>query len=94
MADEPNPPSPSGPGEGYRDHGSQPPRHEEGRRSSSHEENRRQIVEGPIAHTDSIRNPSVSSGAAAGGAAAALEEEEEYFSPREREPSPEALISL
>ena len=87
MADEPNPPSPSGPGEGHRDH------------ISRHEESRRQIVEGPIAHTDSIRNPSVLSGAAAGGpaaggAAANLEEEEEYFSPREREPSPEALISL
>ena len=82
MADQPNPPSPSGLGEGHRDH------------TSRHEERRRQIVEDPIAHTDSIRNPSVSSGAAAGGAAANLEEEEEYFSPREREPSPEALISL
>ena len=103
MADDPNPSSPSGPGQGYRDHGNQPSRHEEGRRSSSHEENRRQIVEGPIAHTDSIHNPSVSSGAAAGGAAAGgaaaggaaanLKEEEEHFSPRERKPSPEASAS-
>ena len=78
MTDEPNTPSPSGPGEGHRD------------QTSRHEESRRQIVEGPIAHEDSKCNSSVSSGAAAGGAAANLEEEEEYFSPREREPSPEA----
>ena len=46
MADEANPPSPSGPGEGRRNHGHQPARHVGGRRSS------RQSVQGPIPHTD------------------------------------------
>ena len=41
-----------------------------------------------LAHTDSIRNPSVSGGA--GGAAEPVEEEEDYCSSREREPSPDA----
>ena len=57
MADEANPPSPSGPGVGRRDHGHLPSRHLEGRRSSRHEDSHRQIVEGPIPRTDSMRNP-------------------------------------
>ena len=95
MADETNPPSPSGPGEGHRDHGYHPSsRHEGGRHSSRHEQSRRQIVEGPIPDTDSIRDQSVSSGAVVGGAAATMdEEEEECFSSREREPSAQASSS-
>ena len=74
MADEANPPSPPGPGESRRDHDHQPPSHEGGRQG------RRQVVEGPLVHADSIRNPSASSGAAAGGAAETMDEEEEAVS--------------
>ena len=57
MADEANAHSPSGPGEGRTDHGNQPSSQEEGRHSSRHKESRWQIAQGPITHTDSMRNP-------------------------------------
>ena len=88
MANEANPPIPFALwSRSRRDYGNKPSRHEGGRRSS------RQLVQGRISHTDSMRNPSVSSGnpsvssgAKAGGTAENLGEEgEEYFSPYERE---------